>query len=94
MIFLTPEGFEGIENIDSALLGIAAKIADGFFLVALNDNKPETEANLSLLRRQERIDVRLVYKSGRHALITMEMGVPGETVFDEAIKAWQNTTSG
>ena len=108
MIFLTPEGFEGggIENIlrvslkdseqaaGSALLGIPAKIADGFFLVALNDTKPEMDANLNLLRRQQWIDVPLVYKSGRRALITMEKGIPGEKVFDEAMKAWQTAASG
>lgn len=103
LIFLTPENFEGggIENIlrftmkdseqatGSPLIGIPAKIADGFFLVALNDTKAETEANLRLLEREKWIDVPLVYKSGRRALITMEKGIPGEQVFDEAIKAWQ-----
>ena len=61
MIFLTPEGFDGggIENIlrvalksseqdaGNPLLGIPAKIADGFFLVALNDTKAEVDANLT-----------------------------------------------
>ena len=35
----------------------------------------------------------LVYKSGRRALITMEKGLPGDKVFDEAIKAWQPSRS-
>lgn len=108
MIFLTPDGFEGggIENIlrvslkdteqsaGNPLLGIPAKIADGFFLVALTDTKAEVDANLSLLRRDQWIDVPLVYKSGRRALITMEKGIPGEKVFDEAMKAWETKTAG
>jgi hypothetical protein len=108
MIFLTPEGFEGggIENIlrvslkdseqaaGSALLGIPAKIADGFFLVALNESKPEMDANLNLLSKQQWIDVPLVYKSGRRALITMEKGIPGDKVFEEAMKAWQANAAG
>jgi len=108
MIFLTPEGFEGggIENIlrvamksseqeaGNPLIGIPAKIADGFFLVALNDTKAEIDANLTLLRRQSWIDVPLVYKSGRRALLTMEKGIPGDKVFDEALKAWQAATAG
>ena len=63
MIFLTPDGFEGggIDNIlrvamkgseqdaGSPLIGIPAKIADGFFLVALNDTKAEIDANMALL---------------------------------------------
>jgi hypothetical protein len=102
MIFLTPEGFPGggVDNIlriamkgseqeaGNPLIGIPAKIADGFFLVALSDGKAETEANLTLLRRQSWIDIPVVYKSGRRALFTMEKGVPGDKVFDEALKAW------
>ena len=102
MIFLTPEGFAGggIDNIlrvamkgseqeaGNPLIGIPAKIADGFFLVALNDSKAETDANLTLLRRQAWIDIPVVYKSGRRALFTMEKGIPGDKVFDEALKAW------
>ena len=102
MIFLTPEGFAGggIDNIlrvamkgseqeaGNPLIGIPAKIADGFFLVALNDSKAETDANMTLLRRQAWIDIPVVYKSGRRALFTMEKGIPGDKVFDEALKAW------
>jgi hypothetical protein len=108
MIFLTPEGAEGggIQNVvrvamkdseqatGSPLLGIPAKIADGFFLVALSDSPAEIQANLTLLRRQDWIDVPLIYTSGRRALITMEKGVPGERVFEEALKAWQDASSG
>jgi len=107
IIFLTPQGFEGggIENVlrvsmkgseqeaGSPLIGIPAKIADGFFLIALNDGKPETEANMTLLRRQSWIDVPIVYKSGRRALFTMEKGIPGQKVFDDAIKAWQTASA-
>ena len=109
VIFLTPEGFEGggIDNVlrismkgseqeaGSPLIGIPAKIADGFFLIALNDTKPEIDANMTLLRRQSWIDVPVQYKSGRRALFTMEKGIPGTKVFDEAIKAWDaaSTTS-
>jgi hypothetical protein len=108
MIFLTPDGFEGggIENIlrvslkdseqaaGNALLGMPAKIADGFFLVALNESKPEMDANLNLLSKEQWIDVPLVYKSGRRALITMEKGIPGDKVFEEAMKAWQANAPG
>src|SRR5690606_253845 len=57
MIFLTPDDFEGggIDNVlriamkrseqdtGNPLLGIPAKIADGFFLVALSDTRAEVE---------------------------------------------------
>lgn len=108
MIFLTPEGFEGggVDNVlrmalksseqdaGSPLIGIPAKIADGFFLIALNDNKAEIDANMNLLLQQSWIDIPIVYKSGRRALITMEKGVPGEKVFDDALKAWGVASAG
>ena len=107
MIFLTPDNFDGggIETIlrvalkgteeaaGNPLLGIPVKITDGYFLVALSDTKAEVETNLGLLKREQWIDVPLVYKSGRRALFTMEKGVPGDKVFDEAIKAWQTASA-
>ncbi len=52
------------------------------------------KTNLTLLRNQDWIDIPVVYKSGRRALLTMEKGIPGEKVFDEALKAWQAKSSG
>ncbi len=108
MIFLTPQGFEGggIDNVlrlslkgseqeaGSPLLGIPAKIADGFFLIALNDTQREIESNMALLRGESWIDVPVQYKNGRRALFTMEKGIPGAKVFDEALKAWQVARAG
>ncbi|WP_367717336.1 hypothetical protein AB2N04_04485 [Nitratireductor sp. GISD-1A_MAKvit] len=108
IIFLTPDDFEGggIDNVlrvslkrseqdtGNPLLGIPAKIADGFFLVALSDSAAETETNMLLLRRQRWIDIPVVYKSGRRALMTIEKGIPGDKVFTDVLNAWQNATSG
>ncbi|TAM95800.1 MAG: hypothetical protein EPN45_22255 [Rhizobiaceae bacterium] len=102
LIFLTPDHFEGggIDSVlriamkdteqspGSPLLGIPARISDGFFLFALNNDKASIETNMNLLRQQNWIDIPLVYKSGRRALITLEKGIPGNKVFDEALKAW------
>ena len=41
------------------------------------EGRVEGFANIALLRGQDWIDIPLVYKSGRRALITMEKGVPG-----------------
>jgi hypothetical protein len=108
LIFLTPDNFEG-GGIDSVLrmamkdseqapgspvIGIPAKIADGYFLLALNDGKAEVETNTTLLRRESWIDIPIVYKSGRRALVTLEKGIPGDKVFDEALSAWEQTPIG
>jgi hypothetical protein len=108
LIFLTPDNFAG-GGIDSVLrmamkdseqapgnpmIGIPAKIADGYFLLALNDGKAEIETNTTLLRRESWIDIPVVYKSGRRALMTLEKGVPGDKVFDDALNAWEQTPIG
>lgn len=102
MIFLTPENFEGgvIDNLlrmtfketeeatGNPVIGSPAKIGDGFFLIALADGAQEREANMQLFRRMKWIDIPIVYRSGRRALMTLERGIPGDRVFDEALKAW------
>ncbi len=105
MIFLTPDDFRGggIQTVTriafkdseqapgNPLLGIPAKIADGYFLVALSDSPAEVEANMTLMGRQSWIDIPLVYQSGRRALITLEKGLPGDQVFEQALRAWTET---
>lgn len=108
LIFLTPDDFPGggINNVSriamkrneqdagSPLLGIPAKIADGFFLVALSDRQADIQTNSTLMMRENWIDIPLVYASGRRALITLEKGVPGERIFREALESWRSATSG
>jgi len=102
LIFLTPDNFEGgvIDNLlrmtmketeeatGNPVLGVPAKIGDGFFLIALSDGKPEQDANMQLFRRMKWIDIPIVYRSGRRALMTLERGIPGDKVFEEATRAW------
>ena len=102
LIFITPESFDGgaIDNVlrmtmkqteeatGSPVLGIPAKIGDGFFLIALADGTAEQDTNLQLMRRTRWIDIPVVYRSGRRALITMERGIPGDKVFEDALRDW------
>lgn len=82
------------ESAGNPLLGVPAKIADGFFLVALTEGAAEVEANTTLMRRDQWIDIPIVYSSGRRALVTIEKGIPGDKAFDEALKAWGAKASG
>ena len=105
MIYTVPEDFDGgvIENVQrvtfkdseqaagNPLAAIPMKIADNFFLVALNDARTAVDMNLSLMRRQQWIDIPITYRNGRRALLSIEKGVPGEKVFDEVLKSWGNT---
>lgn len=107
MIFLTPDNFEGgsISNVSrmafkdteqatgNPLLGIPAKIADGFFLIALGDSPAEIEANLTLLRRESWVDIPIVYQSGRRALLSLEKGIPGDRIFQDVLRSWAESGS-
>ncbi len=107
MIFLTPDGFEGggVDNVlrvalkpteaaaGSPLIGIPAKIADGYFLIALSDVAEEEQFNLQQMRQQSWIDVPIVYGSGRRALVTMERGVPGDRAFVDVLATWAQLES-
>jgi hypothetical protein len=108
MAFSVPEGFQGgsIDGVQrvtfkdteqapgNPLVGVPANFGDGFFLIALTDEKSAIEANLALMARQSWIDIPLTYKSGRRALISIEKGIPGDKVFQEVLKAWQGKASG
>ena len=111
LIFAVPDNFAGgsIENVQrfvfkqseqergDALIAVPAKIADGIFLIALNNLEQAIARNTSLMKDREWIDIPLGYRSGRRALITLEKGIPGERVFKEVLSAWQKlstTTAG
>lgn len=102
MIFTVPEDFDGgvVENVQrvtfkdseqaagNPLAAIPMKIADNFFLVALNDARTAVDMNLALMRRQQWIDIPITYRNGRRALVSLEKGIPGDKVFDEVLKSW------
>ncbi|MDR0252886.1 MAG: transcriptional regulator [Brucellaceae bacterium] len=104
MIYTVPDDFDGgvVENVQrvtfkdseqsagNPLAAIPMKIADNFFLVALNDARTAVDMNLSLMRRQQWVDIPITYRNGRRALISIEKGVPGDKVFDEVLKSWGN----
>lgn len=108
MIFTVPEGFAGgaIDNVSrmtfkdreeapgSPLVAIPAKIADNFFIIAMNDAKTAVDTNTSLMRRMSWVDIPIAYKTGRRALITLEKGLPGERAFDEVLKSWATKVGG
>jgi hypothetical protein len=102
MIFSVPQNFPGgaIDNVQrvtfkdteqsagSPLIAIPNKIADNLFIVALNDARTAIDTNMTLMRRQQWIDIPITYRTGRRALITVEKGVPGDKVFNDVLRAW------
>jgi hypothetical protein len=108
MLFTTPPEFAGgpIENVQrfamkdteqapgNPLVGVPASFGDGFFLIALTDEKSAIDTNLSLLGKQQWIDVPVAYGSGRRALLSFEKGISGDKVFEEVLKSWDAKAAG
>jgi len=70
------------------LIGASAKVAEGFFWVALSGVDADVTANLRLLKDREWFDLPLVYESGQRAIVTFEKGTAGDRVFEQALAAW------
>jgi tetratricopeptide (TPR) repeat protein len=71
-----------------ALVGAAAKVADGFFWIALSAADNDIAANLSLIRERNWIDLPFVYENGQRAILTFEKGPAGAEVFRRAEALW------
>ena len=74
------------------LIGVAGKISDGFFIIALNNLDQATKSNLDLMGKEEWIDIPIAYATGRRALISIDKGIPGERAFKQAMDAWAAKT--
>ncbi|KQT55172.1 MULTISPECIES: hypothetical protein [unclassified Aureimonas] len=106
LMFDTPADFPGgsIANVQrlalkpteqargEPLTGVAGKISDGFFIIALNNLSEAVTANLDLLGREQWIDIPIAYATGRRALMSIEKGIPGDRVFKQAMDAWAGKT--
>ena len=103
LAFQVPPNFEGgaIDNVQrialkateqdrgDALIAVPAKVTDDVYMVALNDFPDARKTNLDLLKNRNWIDIPVVYRNGRRALLTMEKGQTGTDAFNKAITEWQ-----
>jgi predicted metalloprotease len=97
--------FGGISNVPGILMkqaeqtrgaplaGLAVKVTSGFFLVGLSAVEADMQRNLQLLKERAWFDVPIVYNNGRRAILALEKGNPGERAFEEAFKAWEQTSA-
>ena len=70
------------------LIGATAKVADGFFWIALSALPADVTSNMALLKERDWFDLPLVYDTGQRAILTFEKGTPGDRVLAEALSAW------
>ncbi len=70
------------------LAGMQVKVANGFFLIGLSPEEAVMKRNIQLLKDRAWMHVRMAYNDGQRALLTIEKGVPGDRVIEEALTAW------
>jgi len=102
VMFKLPPDFPsgGISNVPGVLMkqgeqergvplaGVAVKVTNGYFLIALYSVETEKQRNLKLLKERSWFDIPIVYTNNRRAILAMEKGTPGERAFAEAFAAW------
>lgn len=70
------------------LIGASAKVADGFFWIALSAAQSDVATNLKLMRDANWVDLPMVYENGQRAILSMEKGTPGARAFEAALTSW------
>jgi len=70
------------------LTGRALKITSDFYLIGLSNVEPDNDRNIQLLKERSWLDIPLVYNDKGRAILTVEKGTPGERVFADAFKVW------
>jgi hypothetical protein len=93
----------GISNIPGILIkdseqargtplkGLAAKVADGFFLIGLSAVDSDVQSNIDLLKNRGWFDIPIIYTNGGRAILAVEKGQPGERAFAAAFAVWKES---
>jgi hypothetical protein len=70
------------------LAGLAVEVTPGFYRIGLSNLDADKGRNLQLLKERGWFDIPVVYNNNRRAILAIEKGAPGERVFADAFKAW------
>jgi len=70
------------------LAGLPVKVSDNFFMVGLSNVQVDRSRNIELLRDRGWIDLPFVFKNQQRAILAIEKGPRGESLFTEAFAAW------
>lgn len=72
-----------------ALIGAAAKVTDGFFIIGLSEADNDRTFNLDLLKSRSWFDIPLLFDSGKRGILTLAKGDTGTAAFIEAFASWE-----
>ena len=71
------------------LAGVPVTVTDYYFMVGLSRGAPE-QNNLRLMARRNWFDVSILLKSGEVAKISIEKGLKGQKILEDAIASWRD----
>ena len=57
-------------------------------MIALNDDADARKVNTELMKTRSWIDIPVIYRNNRRALLTFEKGSTGTDAFDKAMAQW------
>lgn len=77
------------QAIGSGLIAVTAKLANGQFLIALNDLSMAVKKNTELLLNSDWIDIPLLRANGHRILLTLKKGAIGDKIFRAAFEDWK-----
>jgi hypothetical protein len=69
--------------------GVPVPVRDNLFLIGLSNVPADVERNTELLTRRSWVDLPIRFTSGQRAILSFDKGVSGETVLNEAFRAWR-----
>jgi hypothetical protein len=72
-----------------ALAGLAAEVANDFFLIGLSAAHPDRQRNIKLLKKSSWIEIPIVYTDGHRSILVIEKGMSGDRAFANAFAAWE-----
>jgi hypothetical protein len=71
------------------LAGLPVRVKDNVFLIGLSNLPADVERNTEALTRRSQIDLPVVFTSGQRGILSVEKGVSGEQVINQAFQQWQ-----
>ena len=71
------------------IAGLPVPVRDNLFLIGLSNLPADQERNSELLTRRNWLDLPLRFVSGQRAIISLEKGLAGEQVMNQAFERWR-----
>jgi hypothetical protein len=79
---------QGEQMRPAPLVGLAVKVTASSYLIRLSNLDADKERNLQLLKERDWFDIPVVYGNSRRAILAIDKGAHGKSVFADAFKAW------